>query len=131
VNQAQRLAGRTGDVGDGAADAADEVVVVVAHARFEARGAAGRFDPAREPDLGKRAEDVVDGLDRDGTDPRTSAGRDVFDRRVRALANRRQHRETRCGDAQARVSQASGVVALRRIRDAAQRWHVVLSDSNM
>ena len=50
------------DVGDGAAGAADEVVVVVADPRLVAGHRAGRLDAPDQPGVGERAQHVVDGL---------------------------------------------------------------------
>ena len=60
--QARHLADGAVDVDDGAARAADEVVVVVADARLVAGHGAGRLDPADQPGVGERAQRVVDGL---------------------------------------------------------------------
>ncbi len=60
--EARGVADGTVDVGDGAARAAHDVVVVVADAHLVAGDGPGRLDPAHEAGLGEGTEDVVDRL---------------------------------------------------------------------
>src|SRR6476659_7691897 len=57
--------GRAVDVHDGAAPAADEVVVVVAHAELVAGRGPGRLDAPDDATVGEGVQDVVDRLGRD------------------------------------------------------------------
>src|SRR6516162_1984458 len=65
--QAGRLAHRAVDVGDDAARAAHDVVMVVPDASLEPGRAACRFDPAYESRRGEGVEGVIDGLKGDMT----------------------------------------------------------------
>ena len=88
------------DVGDGAARAADEVVVVVADAHLVARDRARGLDPSDEPGVGERAEHVVDRLVRDGRLLGAHRGEDGVGVGVRLAAYGPQHGEARPGDPQ-------------------------------
>ncbi len=96
------------DVGDAAADAAHDVVVVVGDPRFVARGAAGRFDAAREAGGAEHGERVVDGLLGDGADPGSHAVNDLLDGEMAAFVA--QHRED--GDPLGRDPQARNLQRL-------------------
>jgi hypothetical protein len=96
-------------VGDRPAGTAHEVMVVVAHARFEASWAAGGLDAADEARAGQYVEHVIDRLGGHGAQP--SAGRhgDVVNDRVVPLAHRPHHSHSRCRDAETGVAQAGDV----------------------
>ena len=73
--EAGRLADGTVHVGDGAAAAAHDVVVVVADPGLEPGGGAGRLDPPDQAGVGQRPQHVVHGLggdraEADGGPPR-------------------------------------------------------------
>src|SRR6185437_7941255 len=53
------------DIGDRAAAAADDVVMVVGDPRLVAGDRAGGLDPPQQVGVGQRPQDVVDGLRRD------------------------------------------------------------------
>src|SRR5690348_1091722 len=83
--QAGCLTDRAVDVRDDAARPAHDVVVIIPDPPLEARRAAGRLDPADEPCLGERVQDVVDGLQGDVADTAAHPGGDRLDAEVVAV----------------------------------------------
>jgi hypothetical protein len=80
--EARSASYRTVDVADFAAAAADDVVMVVPGAGLVPGGAAGGVDPPGESGAAERAEDVVDGLRRDGVEPFAYPPGDLVDSEV-------------------------------------------------
>jgi len=92
--------GRAIDIDDTAATSTDQMVVVVAHAIFEARGRAGGLNAADETFDHQDAKSVVHRLERDGPD----VGPDDLGHTVRRdmglSRDRAQHRQSLRGDLQ-------------------------------
>ena len=89
--EARRVADRAVDVDHLAAGAADQVVVVVAHAVLVAGRASRRAGCAGEALVGEGAEDVVDGLAGHGADLGPHRLVDVVGRAVGPVGHRPQH----------------------------------------
>jgi hypothetical protein len=90
--EAGRLARRAVDVDGPAACAADEMVMVVADPGLEARRVPGRLQAADKPGGGKRAEDVVDGLNGHAAQPRQRRLPDLLGRDMPAgIIERLEH----------------------------------------
>ena len=77
-----------------AADSADQMVVIVTDAIFEARRGAGRLNAPDEAFSGEEAKGVVDRLERDGTDLGSDCLGDIVGREVRLTRDRPQDRQS-------------------------------------
>ena len=93
------------DVGDRAARAADDVMMVVTDAQLEPCRRAGRFDTAYEPHGREGLEDVVDRLGRDRAEVGPGSLGDRISVGVRLSAERLDDRESRSRHAQTGITQ--------------------------
>ena len=91
--EARRGADGAIDVDHAAAGAADQVMVVVADAIFEARRRSGGLDAPDQPFGDQQGQGVVDRLQRDGADLGPDGVGDGVGRDVRLIRNRPQHRQ--------------------------------------
>jgi hypothetical protein len=107
--QAGGFADRTVYVGDCAAAATDDVMVVVSHSRFIARGVAGRLDAPDEPRFFQNVQIIVNGLRGERAQPLARNPRDGVRVPVLSFANQgSKHGKSGRGNPQA--CPAKGVV---------------------
>jgi hypothetical protein len=92
-------------VGDGAAGAAHDVVVVVADPGLVAGDRAGGLDPAHQPGRGQRSQHVVDGLVRDVAELAAYDADEPVRVRVRVRVHGGQHGQAGPGHAQVGTAQ--------------------------
>ena len=111
-DQARRRAHGAVDVDHAAARAAHEVVVVVANPPLEQGRLAGGLDPTGQPGGDEHLQDVVDRLQRHGSEPVAHPCGDLRGRQVLVVTGRLvqqlQHGGPRRRDAQAARSQPFG-----------------------
>lgn len=106
--EAGALAHRTVDIDDRGAVPADEMVVVVAHAGFVAGNGPQGLDPAHQPGVRQRAQDVVDRLMGHPRQLGPSGNDQALGVGVRMVVNSRQHGQSRLGDPQPGIAQRAG-----------------------
>lgn len=99
--QAGGLTDRAVDIADGAAFAADDVMVVVVDPGLVPGQVSGRLDAADQPRGRQRVEDVVDGLERYIGEFCARRGADRFRVGVRMGVDGLHHGDTGSGDSQA------------------------------
>jgi hypothetical protein len=126
--------GQAGRFADGAVDvdrfstcAADQVVVIVTNAVFEAGRRPGGLNPPEQPLLGQHAEGIVNCLSRDGTDFGAHFLGNGVRRTVRATCYGPQHSQSLDCDLETVIAEQLGWVGghaqiLGRILDFVQKW---------
>jgi hypothetical protein len=92
--QTGHLAHGAVDVHGLAADAADQMVVIIAHAIFVASRGPGRLNPSDEPLLGKRPKRVIHSLPRNGSNLGANLHSHFVCRGVRPACQHLQHSHT-------------------------------------
>ncbi len=104
------------DVGEPAADPADQMVVVVAEPLLVARRRTERLNPPDQTRADQEAQSVVDGLQRDRTDLGPDRLRDLVGGDVRSAGDRPQHRETLRGDLNSAFAEKAARVLVHEAR---------------
>jgi len=112
--EARGRAHRAIHIGDGAAGAAHNVMVIVASARLIQRGGTGGLDAAGESRTGQRAEHVVDGLGGHRVEVGAGLAGDLFDLQVAALSKDVEHGKPRLCYAQTMQAQKLDGAGLNR-----------------